>query len=75
MHPHHAVSKPRLSFNISQCAAHVLCPGISSQAHVTAQFRSLRMLFQDIDFQVHGAGLVGEALVIQVSVLVCLFVG
>ena len=41
---------------------------VSGPAHVKAQFRSLRMLFREIDFQVEGVGLLGEKVVIEASV-------
>ena len=41
---------------------------VFGQADTKAQFRSLRMLFSEIDFRVHGVGLVGEDLLIHASV-------
>lgn len=41
---------------------------VFGQADVQAQFRSLRMLFNDIDFQLHGSSIMGECLVIHAKV-------
>lgn len=41
---------------------------VFGQVNTKAQFRSLRMLFSEIDFKVHGVGLVGEGIVIHATV-------
>eukprot|EP00439_Symbiodinium_sp_Y106_P073413 s1796_g13.t2 len=41
---------------------------VSGPSHVKAQFRSLRMLFREIDFHVDGIGPLGEKLVIEATV-------
>ncbi|CAE7327821.1 unnamed protein product [Symbiodinium sp. CCMP2456] len=41
---------------------------VSGTSHVKAQFRSLRMLFREIDFHVDGIGQLGEKLVIEATI-------
>ena len=41
---------------------------VSGHGHVKAQFRSLRMLFREIDFHVDGVGLMGEKVIIEATV-------
>ena len=41
---------------------------VEGPARVKAQFRSLRILFREIDFQVEGIGLLGEKVVIEAMV-------